>query len=151
MYIFLPASGQKPFPCQKCDAFFSTKSNCERHQLRKHGVTACSPRRNGLIPPRESDVGPHDSTGSAQRTENLSCARSSREGIASPGPRHHCLSPAPLLLTGSSPERAGLGWEPHPRPAQPRHSRLTQPEPRASAGAVPCQQRLPSPGAGGGR
>ncbi|KAB0358535.1 hypothetical protein FD754_002691 [Muntiacus muntjak] len=33
---------QKPFPCQKCGAFFSTKSNCERHQLRKHGVTAYS-------------------------------------------------------------------------------------------------------------
>ncbi|ELK28477.1 Ras-responsive element-binding protein 1 [Myotis davidii] len=35
----LTHTGQKPFPCQKCDAFFSTKSNCERHQLRKHGVT----------------------------------------------------------------------------------------------------------------
>ncbi|KAK2113114.1 Ras-responsive element-binding protein 1 [Saguinus oedipus] len=59
---------QKPFPCQKCDAFFSTKSNCERHQLRKHGVTTCSLRRNGLIPQsKESDVGSHDSTGSAAR------------------------------------------------------------------------------------
>ncbi|KAF6345566.1 ras responsive element binding protein 1 [Rhinolophus ferrumequinum] len=60
----LTHTGQKPFPCQKCDAFFSTKSNCERHQLRKHGVTNCSLRRNGLIPQsKESDVGPHDSTG----------------------------------------------------------------------------------------
>uniref|UniRef100_A0A2I2Y2E2 Ras-responsive element-binding protein 1 n=1 Tax=Gorilla gorilla gorilla TaxID=9595 RepID=A0A2I2Y2E2_GORGO len=60
----LTHTGQKPFPCQKCDAFFSTKSNCERHQLRKHGVTTCSLRRNGLIPQsKESDVGSHDSTG----------------------------------------------------------------------------------------
>lgn len=65
--FFFPASGQKPFPCQKCDAFFSTKSNCERHQLRKHGVTTCSLRRNGLIPPKEGDVGSHDSTGRASR------------------------------------------------------------------------------------
>ncbi|ELW71761.1 Ras-responsive element-binding protein 1 [Tupaia chinensis] len=61
----LTHTGQKPFPCQKCDAFFSTKSNCERHQLRKHGVTTCALRRNGLIPQsKESDVGSHDSTGS---------------------------------------------------------------------------------------
>ncbi|XP_018123260.1 ras-responsive element-binding protein 1 isoform X3 [Xenopus laevis] len=29
----LTHTGQKPFPCAKCDAFFSTKSNCERHLL----------------------------------------------------------------------------------------------------------------------
>ncbi|XP_042793916.1 ras-responsive element-binding protein 1 isoform X5 [Panthera leo] len=66
----LTHTGQKPFPCQKCDAFFSTKSNCERHQLRKHGVTNCSLRRNGLIPQsKESDVGPHDSTDSQSDAE----------------------------------------------------------------------------------
>ncbi|XP_006516821.1 ras-responsive element-binding protein 1 isoform X2 [Mus musculus] len=67
----LTHTGQKPFPCQKCDAFFSTKSNCERHQLRKHGVTTCSLRRNGLIPPKESDVGSHDSTDSQSDTDTL--------------------------------------------------------------------------------
>ncbi|XP_036901261.1 ras-responsive element-binding protein 1 isoform X1 [Sturnira hondurensis] len=66
----LTHTGQKPFPCQKCDAFFSTKSNCERHQLRKHGVTNCSLRRNGLISQsKESDVGPHDSTDSQSDVE----------------------------------------------------------------------------------
>lgn len=67
MYFFSPDSGQKPFPCQKCGAFFSTKSNCERHQLRKHGVTACSLRRNGLIPQSKESDGARDSTGSASR------------------------------------------------------------------------------------
>ncbi|XP_006888826.1 PREDICTED: ras-responsive element-binding protein 1 [Elephantulus edwardii] len=66
----LTHTGQKPFPCQKCDAFFSTKSNCERHQLRKHGVTNCSLRRNGLFPQsRERDVGAQDSTDSQSDTE----------------------------------------------------------------------------------
>ncbi|KAM9094166.1 LOW QUALITY PROTEIN: ras-responsive element-binding protein 1 [Sarcophilus harrisii] len=66
----LTHTGQKPYPCQKCDAFFSTKSNCERHQLRKHGVANCSLRRNGLIPQsKESDVGSHDSTDSQSDPE----------------------------------------------------------------------------------
>lgn len=61
-----PAPGQKPYPCAQCDAFFSTKSNCERHLLRKHGVANLSLRRNGLVAhSKESDAGSHDSTGSA--------------------------------------------------------------------------------------
>ncbi|KAM4688658.1 ras-responsive element-binding protein 1 isoform 2-T2 [Discoglossus pictus] len=61
----LTHTGQKPYPCAKCDAYFSTKSNCERHLLRKHGVANLSLRRNGLMPQsKESDVGSHDSTDS---------------------------------------------------------------------------------------
>ncbi|CAM5091471.1 unnamed protein product [Eretmochelys imbricata] len=68
----LTHTGQKPFPCQKCDVFFSTKSNCERHLLRKHGVANCSLRRNGLIPQsKESDAGSHDSTDSQSDLETL--------------------------------------------------------------------------------
>ncbi|XP_053100240.1 ras-responsive element-binding protein 1 isoform X2 [Hemicordylus capensis] len=69
----LTHTGQKPFPCQKCDAFFSTKSNCERHLLRKHGVANYCLRRNGLIPQsKESDAGAHDSTDSQSDLENTS-------------------------------------------------------------------------------
>ncbi|XP_060100174.1 ras-responsive element-binding protein 1 [Heteronotia binoei] len=69
----LTHTGQKPFPCQKCDAFFSTKSNCERHLLRKHGIASYCLRRNGLIPQsKESDAGSHDSTDSQSDLENTS-------------------------------------------------------------------------------
>ncbi|XP_055964471.1 LOW QUALITY PROTEIN: ras-responsive element-binding protein 1 [Sorex fumeus] len=66
----LTHTGQKPFPCQTCDAFFSTKSNCERHQLRRHGLGACSPRRNGLLARRaeREGAGP-DSTDSQSDVE----------------------------------------------------------------------------------
>ncbi|XP_072267852.1 ras-responsive element-binding protein 1 isoform X2 [Pyxicephalus adspersus] len=61
----LTHTGQKPYPCAQCDAFFSTKSNCERHLLRKHGVANLSLRRNGLVAQsKESDAGSHDSTDS---------------------------------------------------------------------------------------
>ncbi|MBN3285692.1 RREB1 protein, partial [Polyodon spathula] len=51
----LTHTGQKPYPCPKCDAYFSTKSNCERHLLRKHGVANHSLRRNGLTPKSKVD------------------------------------------------------------------------------------------------
>ncbi|XP_068092952.1 ras-responsive element-binding protein 1 isoform X2 [Hyperolius riggenbachi] len=61
----LTHTGQKPYPCAQCDAYFSTKSNCERHLLRKHGVANLSLRRNGLVAhSKESDAGSHDSTDS---------------------------------------------------------------------------------------
>ncbi|XP_018418064.1 PREDICTED: ras-responsive element-binding protein 1 isoform X1 [Nanorana parkeri] len=61
----LTHTGQKPYPCAQCDAYFSTKSNCERHLLRKHGVANLSLRRNGLVAQsKESDAGSHDSTDS---------------------------------------------------------------------------------------
>ncbi|XP_056377075.1 ras-responsive element-binding protein 1 isoform X2 [Hyla sarda] len=70
----LTHTGQKPYPCAQCDAFFSTKSNCERHLLRKHGVANLSLRRNGLMAQsKESDVGSHDSTDS-QSDADLSSA-----------------------------------------------------------------------------
>ncbi|MEQ2169671.1 hypothetical protein GOODEAATRI_027618, partial [Goodea atripinnis] len=59
--------GQKPFPCPRCDAFFSTKSNCERHLLRKHGVTHRTLRRNGAMVKKEGDDGSHESAG--QKTQ----------------------------------------------------------------------------------
>lgn len=59
----LSSPGQKPFPCPRCDAFFSTKSNCERHLLRKHGVTHRTLRRNGIIEKKDGDEGSHESAG----------------------------------------------------------------------------------------
>lgn len=61
------SSGQKPFPCPKCDALFSTKSNCERHLLRKHGVTQRTLRRNGAIIKKDVDDGSHESAGQSTR------------------------------------------------------------------------------------
>lgn len=36
----LTHTGQKPFKCSHCPLLFTTKSNCDRHLLRKHGNTA---------------------------------------------------------------------------------------------------------------
>lgn len=38
----LTHTGQKPFKCSHCPLLFTTKSNCDRHLLRKHGGTARS-------------------------------------------------------------------------------------------------------------
>lgn len=65
IHCCVSCSGQKPFPCPKCDAFFSTKSNCERHLLRKHGVTNRTLRRNGLIVKKEAEDGSHESAGTS--------------------------------------------------------------------------------------
>lgn len=35
--------GQKPFKCPRCPVTFSTKSNRERHLIRKHGVNMLDP------------------------------------------------------------------------------------------------------------
>ncbi|KAG9356070.1 hypothetical protein JZ751_000914 [Albula glossodonta] len=51
----LTHTGQKPYPCPQCDAFFSTKSNCERHLLRKHGVANRSLRHNGGMTKAKAD------------------------------------------------------------------------------------------------
>lgn len=56
--------GQKPFPCTHCDALFSTKSNCERHLLRKHGLSSRNTLQNtGSCPKTKSDDGSQGSTG----------------------------------------------------------------------------------------
>ena len=34
----LTHTGQKPFKCTDCPLWFTTKSNCDRHQARKHGI-----------------------------------------------------------------------------------------------------------------
>lgn len=36
----LTHTGQKPFKCSHCPLLFTTKSNCDRHLLRKHGNSA---------------------------------------------------------------------------------------------------------------
>lgn len=36
----LTHTGQKPFKCSQCPLLFTTKSNCDRHLLRKHGDVA---------------------------------------------------------------------------------------------------------------
>lgn len=46
----LTHTGQKPYKCNECPIHFTTKSNCERHYVRKHGrhddlLTRCVPER----------------------------------------------------------------------------------------------------------
>jgi len=56
-------TGQKPYPCPQCESFFSTKSNCERHLLRKHGVSNRALQNNGSRPKPKADEGSRGSTG----------------------------------------------------------------------------------------
>lgn len=42
----LTHTGQKPFKCSHCPLLFTTKSNCDRHLLRKHGNAATTINNN---------------------------------------------------------------------------------------------------------
>ena len=41
--------GQKPFKCPKCPVMFSTKSNRERHLIRKHGLNVHDPATRQMM------------------------------------------------------------------------------------------------------
>nr|XP_055058250.1 ras-responsive element-binding protein 1 isoform X1 [Misgurnus anguillicaudatus]XP_055058251.1 ras-responsive element-binding protein 1 isoform X1 [Misgurnus anguillicaudatus] len=62
-YITHCNKGQKPYPCPQCEAFFSTKSNCERHLLRKHGVSNRGLQHNASRTKPKADEGSQGSTG----------------------------------------------------------------------------------------
>ncbi|KAF6197747.1 hypothetical protein GE061_008713, partial [Apolygus lucorum] len=47
----LTHTGQKPYKCDSCPLLFTTKSNCDRHSVRKHGGVKRSDR--GLLVPKE--------------------------------------------------------------------------------------------------
>ncbi|XP_026062358.1 ras-responsive element-binding protein 1-like isoform X1 [Carassius auratus] len=61
-----PAEGQKPYPCPQCESFFSTKSNCERHLLRKHGMSNRTLQNSGSRPRPKADEGSQGSTGTIE-------------------------------------------------------------------------------------
>jgi len=42
----LTHTGQKPYKCRECPLWFTTKSNCDRHVIRKHGGTVASLNNN---------------------------------------------------------------------------------------------------------
>ncbi|KAK2859804.1 hypothetical protein Q5P01_004424 [Channa striata] len=93
----LTHTGQKPFPCPRCDAFFSTKSNCERHLLRKHGVTHRTLRRNGALVKKDGDEGSHESAESQSETEQVTPEAQDLSSVtaADSGPTPVTESPAP--------------------------------------------------------
>uniref|UniRef100_A0A671LYL4 Ras-responsive element-binding protein 1-like n=1 Tax=Sinocyclocheilus anshuiensis TaxID=1608454 RepID=A0A671LYL4_9TELE len=106
----LTHTGQKPYPCRQCDAFFSTKSNCERHLLRKHGVSNRVLRRNGAIPkPKEAEEGSPESAESSSETELL-------------------VSEA-MDLTRSDPEKPVASDAEKPSPAKPTEAAVVEPLP----------------------
>ena len=46
---FLTRIGQKPFKCPQCPVTFSTKSNRERHMVRKHGLDIHDPATRQMM------------------------------------------------------------------------------------------------------
>ncbi|KAK7118013.1 hypothetical protein R3I94_021754 [Phoxinus phoxinus] len=106
----LTHTGQKPYPCAQCDAFFSTKSNCERHLLRKHGVSNRVLRRNGGIPKsKDAEEGSQESAESTSETEF-------------PGSEA-------MDLTRSDPEKPEAMDAEKPSPAKPTEAAVVEPIP----------------------
>ncbi|BES99730.1 ZnF_C2H2 [Nesidiocoris tenuis] len=58
----LTHTGQKPYKCDSCPLLFTTKSNCDRHSVRKHGGVKRSDRLS---------TGNTDSTGNSGKTTSL--------------------------------------------------------------------------------
>ncbi|XP_072535454.1 ras-responsive element-binding protein 1 isoform X2 [Salminus brasiliensis] len=104
----LTHTGQKPYPCSKCEALFSTKSNCERHLLRKHGISNRILRQNGAMPkPKETEDGSPESAESMSETEFPS-------GDA-------------VDLTNSGPEKPTASDAEKPSPAKPTEAAVVKP------------------------
>ena len=49
MRLFVCDVGQKPFRCPQCPVIFSTKSNRERHMIRKHGLDMHDPATRQMM------------------------------------------------------------------------------------------------------
>ena len=47
--VHYSTSGQKPFKCPQCPVMFSTKSNRERHLVRKHGLNVLDPATRQMM------------------------------------------------------------------------------------------------------
>ncbi|TRY89169.1 hypothetical protein DNTS_018082 [Danionella cerebrum] len=107
----LTHTGQKPYPCAQCDAFFSTKSNCERHLLRKHGISNRALRRNGVI--AKSTEAEESSPDSAESTSDSEL------------PANEVMDP-----TCSDPEKPEASDAEKTSPAKPTEAALVEPVPR---------------------
>ncbi|XP_028832081.1 ras-responsive element-binding protein 1 isoform X2 [Denticeps clupeoides] len=114
----LTHTGQKPYPCSKCDAFFSTKSNCERHLLRKHGVANRVLQQNGPQPKNKADDRSQGSAESNSDTEPGITASASDVEINPQDPKDSANTQE--LVTGCQPEP--VTTETPERHAEPENS-----------------------------
>ncbi|XP_069676084.1 ras-responsive element-binding protein 1-like [Periplaneta americana] len=58
----LTHTGQKPYKCPHCPLLFTTKSNCDRHLLRKHGGQTAASTTQGSSSSSSSDTSPGSSS-----------------------------------------------------------------------------------------
>lgn len=114
----LTHTGQKPFKCSQCTLLFTTKSNCDRHLLRKHG-----------------DV------------ESAMSIPVPIDDLLDPKPEPIPVAVAEAIAKSKATPPTSRPVSPKPQPAQPteepkKHAKEPEPEDSEPIPTLPCPQKI---------
>ncbi|XP_047002691.1 ras-responsive element-binding protein 1-like [Schistocerca americana] len=127
----LTHTGQKPFKCKHCPLLFTTKSNCDRHLLRKHGGSSGSQAVNASAVGSASSSGETSPGAVNSATRNVperpyKCHQCPSSTFSTQSNLRKHLSTKHGNQTGSSPTGSGSD---EPSSADPEVSVLTDSPP----------------------